>query len=430
MTLIELKKATLNNIDIAMEDLHDSFEAALARYNYPYANGPDLEGMGLRERAIDFRCHFWDDASQETYDKHVDLINTLKNRNLHDFIHPKYGLLQGKIESIAINHEPDDIRHCSLDIRFVEQMEEQFSFPGASVLSAVEEAYQNCQVQHALALMTEFKGVLSSVIWAHFLKFCWMRLGIVRRCRNIPCPPSSSLIKSILICRGAETCFSSVESPVNSLQATMTYDSTIIGRIIRQPGRNSQKVCRSRDNLWNYPALYLPKLNTDFSALEDTLSGLHEATKNDAAQEGGALISRQLKIAIAERMALEAAAIYAADAEAAKDTSGESDFQPMNILELESTLAIVRERIADAVEIAREMDQLKTMAAELLKQVNSVRLEREKMMAVVLDNPMPLHLVCLRYGLTYQDAERLTRVNNIKHPNFTEGGINVYAAAR
>ena len=37
MTLIELNKATLNNIDIAMEDLHDSFEAALARYNYPYA---------------------------------------------------------------------------------------------------------------------------------------------------------------------------------------------------------------------------------------------------------------------------------------------------------------------------------------------------------------------------------------------------------
>ena len=68
--------------------------------------------------------------------------------------------------------------------------------------------------------------------------------------------------------------------------------------------------------------------------------------------------------------------------------------------------------------------------AALLNQVNTVRLEREKMIAVTLDNPMPLHLVCLRYGLSYKDAQRLIAVNNIRHPNFTSGGINVYAAAR
>lgn len=428
-TLVELDKATLNNIDIVMEDVRDNYTGSLARYNYPYADGPDLEDMGLKEHIIDFRCHFWDDAEQETYDQHVDLINTLKNRNLHDFIHPKYGLLQGKIENVVISHD-DTIRHCSIDISFVEQMQEQFSFPGSSVLSAVEEAYQSCQVQHTLALMTEFKGVLSSGDMGAISKILLDEVGIVAQMQEYTVPAQQLFNQVDIDLSAAENLFSSVESPVNSLQATMTYNSTIIGRIIGSLAGTAEKVARSRDNLWNYPALYLPKLNTDFSALEDTLSGLHEATKNDAAQEGGALISRQLKITIAERMALEAAAIYAADAEAAKDTSGESDFQPMNILELESTLAIVRERIADAVEIAREMDQLKTMAAELLKQVNSVRLEREKMMAVVLDNPMPLHLVCLRYGLTYQDAERLTRVNNIKHPNFTEGGINVYAAAR
>jgi hypothetical protein len=99
----------------------------------------------------------------------------------------------------------------------------------------------------------------------------------------------------------------------------------------------------------------------------------------------------------------------------------------MNINELESTLAIVRARIEAAIETGRDMDTLKIMAAALLTQVNSVRLEREKMIAVTLDNPMPLHLVCLRYGLPYTDAERLVNVNNIPQPNFTSGEIKVYA---
>ena len=64
------------------------------------------------------------------------------------------------------------------------------------------------------------------------------------------------------------------------------------------------------------------------------------------------------------------------------------------------------------------------MSAALLTQVNSVRLEREKMIEVALDNTMPLHLVCLKYGLSYRDAERLLKVNNsIQNPNFTAGVI-------
>jgi len=94
---------------------------------------------------------------------------------------------------------------------------------------------------------------------------------------------------------------------------------------------------------------------------------------------------------------------------------------------------VVRGRIETAIAIALAGEgsddlvlTLKTMAVALLNHVNSVRLEREKMARVVLDNPMPLHLVCLKYGLPYQDAERLIRVNNIHAPNFTSGEVLVY----
>jgi len=67
------------------------------------------------------------------------------------------------------------------------------------------------------------------------------------------------------------------------------------------------------------------------------------------------------------------------------------------------------------------------MAKALLEHVNAVRLEREKMKAVILDNPLPLHLVCLRYGLPCKDAERLLKVNRgIRNPNFASGEVLVY----
>jgi hypothetical protein len=87
---------------------------------------------------------------------------------------------------------------------------------------------------------------------------------------------------------------------------------------------------------------------------------------------------------------------------------------------------VVRARLAAAVEVARDMDDLKKMAAALLTQVNTVRLEREKMVTVTLDNPLPLHLVCLKYGLPYADAERLIKVNRIARPNAVSGEVSIY----
>ncbi len=47
-------------------------------------------------------------------------------------------------------------------------------------------------------------------------------------------------------------------------------------------------------------------------------------------------------------------------------------------------------------------------------------------MLVSIDNNMPLHLICLKYGLSYNDAEQLMGINHIPHPNFVSGEVNVY----
>ena len=98
----------------------------------------------------------------------------------------------------------------------------------------------------------------------------------------------------------------------------------------------------------------------------------------------------------------------------------------LTVKELDKCLAVVREAIAAAVEADRSQENLKTMARDLLSYVTVVKLERDRLVRIVLDNPMPLHQVCLMRGLPYAFAERILAVNSIPNPNFTSGEIDVY----
>jgi len=99
----------------------------------------------------------------------------------------------------------------------------------------------------------------------------------------------------------------------------------------------------------------------------------------------------------------------------------------MNIREIEETLFLSREAIQEAVELTRQNQLLKKMAELLLYHVNEIKLERERIMMVNIDNVIPLHLVCLKYGLPYHAAERIMAINTIKKPNFTFGRQSIYA---
>ncbi|MDY6789671.1 MAG: hypothetical protein SWH54_00195, partial [Thermodesulfobacteriota bacterium] len=99
----------------------------------------------------------------------------------------------------------------------------------------------------------------------------------------------------------------------------------------------------------------------------------------------------------------------------------------MNVREIEKTLYVAREMIAAAVELSRQNQSLKKTARLLLQHVNEIKLERERIVRIELDNEMPLHLVCLKYDLPYQAAERILAINNISNPNFVSGSIDIYA---
>jgi prophage DNA circulation protein len=421
-SMLELNTGQLADVTIQMETIEDTFEKAIARYDYPYADGADLEDMGQKAHTIRVKCYFWDDAEQETYADHIDLIDSLEEKELIDFVHPKYGLLKGKIESIVVQHD-DSIRKATLDISFVEQMRGTLEdATESSVLSATEDAYQNGQDEQEQLLETDIKDALPTADSGVATKILDADTGLLAQLQEFSGQARSFVGAVENYLSTSQAGVNQELSPINSLQATITYAENLPGRILGSQSGAVEKIARLFDSLWNSPRQFLSQLDSAFGDLQNSYVNLGKAAAGQSAAE---VMQKHLTITCAQRLALEAAAIYTADQQASLD--GDSDFQVMNIRELEDTLAIVRARIEAAVEIARDMDSLKIMAAALLTQVNSVRLQREKMIKVTLDNPMPLHLVCLRYGLPYTDAERLVKVNNIKQPNFTDGEVSVYA---
>jgi hypothetical protein len=335
--------------------------------------------------------------------------------------------LKGKIETIVIHHN-DDIRRAAIDLTFIEQMRKSIEVTASQgVMSAVEEAYQTAQNQQQYLFEQVMKEILPAGDIAAVSAILDEGQGLLTQFQGY-----SDITRSFV--SGIETRLSVAEavvnqivSPANSIQATLTYAATLPGRVIDMLSTTVEKYSELHTALRQSPALFLSRLDQAYDNLEDTFQAITDADRSSSAANTGAVAMQHLQIACAQRMALEAAAIYAADVEAANG-GNDDDVQIMTMNELESTLAIVRARLDTAVEVAREIDSLKVMAAALLNQVNSVRLEREKMVSVTLDNPMPLHLVCLKYGLSYKDAERLMKVNHIPQPNFTNGEVLVYAS--
>jgi prophage DNA circulation protein len=412
---LEPQEGVLDGYRLEMETIEDTFEKAIAQYDYPYADGADLEDMGQKAHKLRVKCYFFDNAEQQTYSYHIDLLNSLALKDLIDFVHPKYGLMKVKIESIAVAHN-DQKRTAVLDISLIEQMRGYIEpTKNVSVLSSAEETYLNGQDQQQAKLAADIKDKLPAADGGVVSKILDPNLGLLAQVQEY-----SNITRAFVggvedYIATAEDVIDQVVSPVNSLQATIIYTESLPGRILGDITRSVEKVALLYTSLRDFPAIFMSRLNDAFTDLQDSFLALGDDS----------VMRDHLEIACAQRIALEAAAIYAEDEQAFQDA--DPDVQLMNIRELEETLAIVRARLEAAVAIARDMDSLKQTAENLLNHVNSVRLEREKMIKVTLDNPMPLHLVCLKYGLPYTDAERLLRINPIRQPNFTAGEVLVYA---
>lgn len=132
-----IEQGVINGFELDIETIEDSFEKSIAKYEFPYRDGVLLEDLGQKARIIKFRCYFYN----EKYDNHIDFINMLRQQNMFEFFHPKYGLIFGSIESINVRHD-ERIKTAEIDITFIENLRTEIEIiPQIEIVETMEELF-------------------------------------------------------------------------------------------------------------------------------------------------------------------------------------------------------------------------------------------------------------------------------------------------
>ncbi len=223
-----------------------------------------------------------------------------------------------------------------------------------------------------------------------------------------------------------------VANPANSLIATINYATDLPGVVIGTIAQTIERYACLFNTAEAAPSRFLDNLQ---NAIDDLVATVTDSCGSDYGD--------YVTVSGAQWMAVELATVLADDAEVASEleaansqpsfsATGEllkadpSPDLPLTVNEIETSLAIVNTSLAAALHVAREMTSLSSMARTLIEHVSDVKVNRDKVKAVEITSAMPLHLVCLKYGLPYNDAERLLALNRIRHPNFVSGEVLVY----
>lgn len=419
-------KASIDDIfEFDCATLEDSFEKSIARYDFPYRSGSLLEDMGQKAHVIKIRCFFLN----EWYETHKSLINYLDRPGDHyELYHPKYGIIKGQIESMVVRHD-ERKETAEIDLTFVENLrggiDTVFAPP---VNSGTESAFDDGQDE----LTGELSDDIAEDLGEDAGTICTAEVdpdadSLLGQFTGLTLSARSYVVKVDRYLRKFKAALNEVTSPANSLVSTTTYASTLPGVII---GSIAAAVER-------YAILYGAATASPTRCLNSFLSGVSEL------EDSCSLFSKYTRIAKAQRAAVMAGSMYATDEktyQAQKQAAKVNTFSPLgkpqkqsgaldtvySITEIETSLALVRTALQEAIDGTRDMQSLKTMAAALTDHVVDIKKTRPPLKTVIIDNPMPLHLICLKYGLSYNEAEQLMTINRIENPNFVSGEITVY----
>lgn len=421
----EIYPAQLDGYDLEIETLDDRFENAIVRHEFPKVAGALLENMGQKARSVSIRCYFWDHGDHMTYADHVDFINHLKRTELSELVHPQYGLIKGMIETFSVRHDDRDMT-AEVDITFVEDLRSATpDIEYEDVEAAVDEALVDSQDEQMDEFADEVRDELGGEAVDVLEKDLDPNQGILTQFQGYSQRAKNYLKKVDTFVATMEGSLLDVANPANGITSTINYGTKLPGRVIGALARCIERYVVMNDSIKGAPSRFLGNLEQAMLDLESKAGfgkHLHAGFSIQAAQ----IIAGVYKADEASRQQVRKSETTASfDTQGNYRASGATE-SILTINELEASLAKLRTMLQTAIDQNRSMESLKTAAGSLLSHVNTIKLERDRIITVLLDNPMPLHLVCHRYGLSYNYAERIASINRIPRPNFTSGEVQIY----
>jgi hypothetical protein len=416
-------------VELPIVDVQDAFAAAIAKSAFPYRNGQKLDNLGVEDRSIKLSCAFL----RGRYDEHKDFIRSLLSPAVesHILVHPVFGNLSGKIESVNSNYD-ERKRSVFISISFVVENDGDDYSPAPGVLSAVRSDCEGAFVDGQQELAVSFEDAMSQEVGAEADDLLHTDID-----------PSKTLLGQFLtasqtardymgeIDEAIAKCDDTLAAetlPASSLLNIVEYGSRMPGRFVLAVNEALDRICSANGDATLSPRHYLENLKSAYVSFASNF------------KNGAFNAADQVNNAIALRYSMDVGRVYAEDNAAYLDmVSAESEPVVMlvageireifTMADLDETLYAARELLQGAIDRDRDRAAVyKTQAKTLLDHVNIARLDRERIVIKQIATEMPLHLICLRFGLPVSAAQRVLAINpEIRNPTFVKGSVRMYA---
>lgn len=429
----DLQQASYRQIEFDFIDLDDSFKKSVAKYDYPYTDGSDLEDMGLEARTVRVKAVFL----PESYGNLSAFIEALKEQGPGEVVHPVFGTFNAIPETVSIRHD-ERAYFAELDISFIEHLDLKFSVPVSTAGAKLSEATTGSgstmsAASSSLGASLEDKGIPSGIPTEGLGEPGFMSL----------IAGYTSTVREVM--RDINTVVSTVKAYINEATAPFKLVSSFVsfatdlpGSILSSVSEAIESVAGAYMSLINAPGKFMASLEYGLDKIESALGDFEGDESLEASWhvEKSTALSVAAAIEFAADEATEEGRVlnlkpFGIDAEATRT-------QLMTIDEIDAVSAIARESINAALAAVRtaygdtgydlELG-LKRLALIIQQTADTIRLRREKIISYEVPSHMPLHLIAFKLYGDFQEAPRLLRINRIKNPNFISSGtvLKVYA---
>ncbi|MEX3688853.1 DNA circularization protein [Paraburkholderia sp. BR14263] len=113
-----LQDASFRGVTFDCVRTRDTAKRGLAKHEYPYLDGADVEDLGRGPRDTHVTAVFWGDDYEERLKAFIDALDESGSGEL---IHPVFGSIpKAQVEDYSIEHAAENPDHCIVEIAFIE----------------------------------------------------------------------------------------------------------------------------------------------------------------------------------------------------------------------------------------------------------------------------------------------------------------------
>jgi len=427
-------QAKLDSFDLEIiggdgNGVHDTWEKNVDQPDIVFAAGAYPKSMGLKERTISFRAVF----RKENYEAHEFFVAHVSGNLTHSFVHPIYGPLKIQVRSVSVVNESIK-RRAFVDINAVETIDES-DIPAFSpdVKHQIEQDIILAQKQQMTQFAADMKTDLGPAAQTVLSKVLDPTRSLLAQYGKVSWAIHKYLSKINVVKTTFEGLLTEITNPADSIISAIDYGTSLPGVIISCIAKTVERYAVAAKQVKNSPLAFVRSFQTSIQQLRKSAGEL-DTTVLACAVQIQALYVADLYVADesnrTELAKTESSRIWNADGTMNYQTSLP---QVLSVSDLELSLQYTCESIQASIDALRAAQAsevlvytLKKMSANLENYIDRVKLQREKIIEVEIDTEMPVHAICLKYGLPYMAAERICSINKFWNPSFCSGKVRIY----